>query len=29
LHGIKRKRWEEIFHCLRVMEDEALITMRK
>jgi len=27
LHGIKRKRWEEIFHCLRVMEDEALVTI--
>ena len=29
LHGIKRKKWEEIFHCLRVMEDEALVTIHK
>jgi len=27
LLGIKRKKWEEIFHSIRVMEDEALVTI--
>lgn len=29
LEGIERKQWKETFACIRVMEREALETMRE